>query len=71
MLPYRRANRSVACLWLRITFLSRRRADESVALNQDEGSKLKRKEGKKQCPGLALKKDKGKRIRDKPVVRDT
>jgi hypothetical protein len=31
----------------------------------------KRKEGQKPCPGLALKKDKGKRIRDKPVVCDT
>jgi hypothetical protein len=30
------------------------------------------KEGKEPCPGLALKKDKGKRIRDKvePIARD-
>jgi hypothetical protein len=33
---------------------------------------IKAESGKKRkpCPGLALKKDKGKRMRDKPVVRD-
>jgi hypothetical protein len=29
------------------------------------------KKGNEPCPGLTLKKDKGKRIRDKPGVRDT
>jgi hypothetical protein len=34
---------------------------------------IKAESGRRQepCPGLALKKDNGKRIRDKPVVRDT
>jgi hypothetical protein len=33
--------------------------------------KAESERGKEPCPGLALKKDKGKRIRDKPVVRYT